>query len=58
MESVTNAGTASEAEMDGHLRRIADDGYTILEHAIDPDFIDEIAEALRKVEARAGGRSG
>ena len=40
--------------MDDHLRRIADDGYTILPHAIDPDFIDEITEALRRLEGELG----
>jgi hypothetical protein len=52
--AVTIASATSEAEMDGHLRRIADDGYTILEHAIDLDFIDEIAEALRRLEDELG----
>jgi ectoine hydroxylase-related dioxygenase (phytanoyl-CoA dioxygenase family) len=40
--------------MEGHLRRIAEEGYTVLENAIAPDFIDEIADALRKVEAELG----
>ena len=54
MEVVGNTGTGPEAEMEGHLRRIAEEGYTILENAIEMDFIDEIADALRKVEAEVG----
>src|SRR5580704_8770416 len=54
MEAVGNTGTGPEAEMEGHLRRIAEEGYTILENAIEMDFIDEIADALRKVEAEVG----
>ena len=51
---MSNAGTGPEAEIEGHLRRIAEEGYTILENAIETDFIDEIADALRKVEAELG----
>ena len=46
--------TEPETPMEGHLRRIAEEGYTVLEHAIEPDFVDEIAEALHKVEAELG----
>jgi ectoine hydroxylase-related dioxygenase (phytanoyl-CoA dioxygenase family) len=54
MGPVSNAGTGPETEMEAHLRRIAEEGYTVLENAIEPDFIDEIADALRKVEAELG----
>jgi ectoine hydroxylase-related dioxygenase (phytanoyl-CoA dioxygenase family) len=56
MGGVSHASTSPEAEMEmeGHLRRIAEVGYTILENAIEPDFVDEIADALRKVEAELG----
>ena len=54
MGAVGNTGTGPEAEMEGHLRRIAEEGYTILENAIEMDFIDEIVDALRKVEAEVG----
>jgi ectoine hydroxylase-related dioxygenase (phytanoyl-CoA dioxygenase family) len=37
-----------------HLRRIEEDGYTILPDAIEPDFIDEIDEALLKLEHDLG----
>jgi ectoine hydroxylase-related dioxygenase (phytanoyl-CoA dioxygenase family) len=40
--------------MEGHLRRIAEDGYTILENAIELDFVDEINEALLKLENDLG----
>ena len=36
--------------MAGHLKRIAEDGYTILPDAIEPDLVDEIDEALLKLE--------
>jgi ectoine hydroxylase-related dioxygenase (phytanoyl-CoA dioxygenase family) len=42
------------AEMAEHLRRIAEDGYTILPDAIELDFIDEIDEALLKLEHDLG----
>jgi ectoine hydroxylase-related dioxygenase (phytanoyl-CoA dioxygenase family) len=38
------------SELQTHLHRIADDGYTILHGAIEPDLVDEIDEALRKLE--------
>jgi ectoine hydroxylase-related dioxygenase (phytanoyl-CoA dioxygenase family) len=49
-----NVGTGPETEMDGHLRRIAEEGYTILPNAIELDFVDEISEALLKLESDLG----
>jgi ectoine hydroxylase-related dioxygenase (phytanoyl-CoA dioxygenase family) len=40
--------------MEEHLKRIAEDGYTILPNAIEPDFIAEIDEALLKLERDLG----
>ena len=40
--------------MDAHLRRIAEDGYTILPNAIEPEFVDEIDEALIELEHALG----
>jgi ectoine hydroxylase-related dioxygenase (phytanoyl-CoA dioxygenase family) len=40
--------------MDQHLRRIEEDGYTILHDAIELDFIDEIDETLLKLERDLG----
>jgi ectoine hydroxylase-related dioxygenase (phytanoyl-CoA dioxygenase family) len=37
-----------------HLTRIAEDGYTILRDAIEPDLVDEIDQALRKLEHDLG----
>jgi ectoine hydroxylase-related dioxygenase (phytanoyl-CoA dioxygenase family) len=42
--------TSPIPELEGHLTRIADDGYTILPDAIEPDLVDEINEALLQVE--------
>ena len=41
-------------QLEAHLRRIAEDGYTILEDAIEPELIDEIDEALLKLEHDLG----
>jgi ectoine hydroxylase-related dioxygenase (phytanoyl-CoA dioxygenase family) len=41
-------------ELQTHLRRIAEDGYTILRDAIEPDLVDEIEEELRKLEHELG----
>jgi ectoine hydroxylase-related dioxygenase (phytanoyl-CoA dioxygenase family) len=40
--------------MDEHLKRIAEDGYTILPDAIEPDLVDEINESLLKLERDLG----
>jgi ectoine hydroxylase-related dioxygenase (phytanoyl-CoA dioxygenase family) len=40
--------------MDDHLRRIAEEGYTILPNAIEPDYVEEIGEALLKLERDLG----
>jgi ectoine hydroxylase-related dioxygenase (phytanoyl-CoA dioxygenase family) len=42
------------AEMQGHLQRIAEDGFTILPNAIEPALVDEIDEALLKLERDLG----
>ena len=45
--------------MDAHLRRIAEEGYTILPNAIEPDFVHEIDQALLNLERELGiGPSG
>ena len=54
MTPVTAATTSPIPEMSEHLRRIAEEGYTILPNAIEPDFIDEIDEALLKLENDLG----
>jgi ectoine hydroxylase-related dioxygenase (phytanoyl-CoA dioxygenase family) len=51
---VKDATTSPIPEMDNHLRRIAEDGYTILPDAIALDFVDEIDETLLKLERELG----
>jgi ectoine hydroxylase-related dioxygenase (phytanoyl-CoA dioxygenase family) len=46
--------TSPLPDLPDHLRRIAEDGYTILPDAIEPDFVDEIDEALLKLEHDLG----
>ncbi|HEX4127159.1 MAG TPA: phytanoyl-CoA dioxygenase family protein, partial [Acidimicrobiales bacterium] len=41
-------------DLEGHLTRIAEDGYTILPDAIEPDLVEEIDEALLKLEHDLG----
>src|ERR1700689_1530873 len=36
--------------LEDHLTRIAEEGYTILPEAIEPELVDEIDEALLKLE--------
>jgi len=38
------------AETRAHLERIARDGYTILERALEPDLVDALADALLRLE--------
>jgi ectoine hydroxylase-related dioxygenase (phytanoyl-CoA dioxygenase family) len=51
---MTNASTSPSAESAAHLQRIADDGFTILPNAIEPEFIDQIDEALLQLEQTMG----
>ncbi len=39
-----------------HAARIERDGYTVVEHAIDADLVDELAAELDRLEAEAGTR--
>jgi ectoine hydroxylase-related dioxygenase (phytanoyl-CoA dioxygenase family) len=41
-------------DLEEHLRRIAEDGYTILPNVIEPDFVNEIDEALLTLEHDLG----
>jgi ectoine hydroxylase-related dioxygenase (phytanoyl-CoA dioxygenase family) len=54
MKAVTDSTTSSSTQMDAHLRRLAEDGYTILLNAIEPDFVDEIDQELSKLERDLG----
>jgi ectoine hydroxylase-related dioxygenase (phytanoyl-CoA dioxygenase family) len=51
METVTTArDTGGSAEMEVHLRRIAEDGYTLLPDVIESDLVGEIDEKLLQLE--------
>jgi ectoine hydroxylase-related dioxygenase (phytanoyl-CoA dioxygenase family) len=39
---------------DAHAERIARDGYTILEHAIEPELVDALADDLLRLERELG----
>jgi ectoine hydroxylase-related dioxygenase (phytanoyl-CoA dioxygenase family) len=41
-------------DTDEHLRRIAEDGFTVLEDAIEPDLLDEIEAELKRLEDELG----
>lgn len=43
-------GALAEADVAGHLDRIADQGYTVLEAVLEPDLVDELAETLDRLE--------
>jgi ectoine hydroxylase-related dioxygenase (phytanoyl-CoA dioxygenase family) len=49
-----NGGVNPLPDLEAHLTRIAEDGYTILPDAIEPDLVDEIDEALLKLEHDLG----
>ena len=40
--------------LEEHITRIAEEGYTILPEAIEPELVDEIGEALLKLEHDLG----
>ena len=49
---MTSTGTArSPSEIDAHVAAIAEVGYTVVEHAIEPDLVDELASTLGRLEA-------
>src|SRR5580658_4236391 len=54
MEFVTMETISPIPDMSEHLRRIAEEGYTILPDAIEPALVDEIDEALLKLEHDLG----
>jgi ectoine hydroxylase-related dioxygenase (phytanoyl-CoA dioxygenase family) len=49
-------GTATSPlpDLEEHLRNVAEDGYTVLPDAIEPELVDEIDEALLKLERDLG----
>ena len=42
-----------DPDLEGHINRIVEEGYTILPNAIEPDLVDEIDESLLKLETWA-----
>ncbi len=46
--------TSPLPDLEEHLRRIAEDGYTVLPRAIEPDLVTEIDETLVRVEDELG----
>ena len=53
MKIVSKSTTSPGSEID-HLRRIAEDGYTILPNAIEPDLVAEIDDTLARLERVLG----
>lgn len=45
---------SADASLASHLSRIATDGWTVLEDAIEPEFVDEIDEDLLRLERHLG----
>lgn len=43
-----------EKQKEAHLARLAEEGYTIVENAIEPDFIDALNETLLSLEKELG----
>src|SRR5580692_7818568 len=52
--SDSSTGTSPLPDLEQHLRRVAEEGYTILPDAIEPELVDEIDEALLKLEHDLG----
>ena len=46
--------TLTEAEVAEHLGHIADQGYTVVEDAIEPDLVDALVEALARLDRDLG----
>ena len=46
--------TSPLPDLEEHLRRIAEDGYTVLPGAIEPELVEEIDDALLKLEHDLG----
>jgi ectoine hydroxylase-related dioxygenase (phytanoyl-CoA dioxygenase family) len=51
MVTAGDATVSPVTTIDEHVARIARDGYTILEHAIEPDVVDALAADLERLEA-------
>jgi ectoine hydroxylase-related dioxygenase (phytanoyl-CoA dioxygenase family) len=54
--TTTSTSTSPLPDLSAHLRRIAEDGYTVLPDAIEPALVDDIGEALDTLEHDLGIR--
>ncbi len=45
-------------DVDLHLQHIRDQGYSIIEGAIEPDLVDELNDALLRIETDRGMKPG
>jgi ectoine hydroxylase-related dioxygenase (phytanoyl-CoA dioxygenase family) len=50
MATAGDATVSPVTTIDEHVARVAADGYTILEHAIEPDVVDALAADLERLE--------
>ena len=51
---MTDTVPPTTVDVDAHRRRIAEEGYTILEGAIEPDFVAELNDDLVRLEQELG----
>lgn len=51
---MTKSETLCAADLEKHLSAIADQGYTVVEDALDPDLMNAISETLERTERDAG----
>ena len=47
-------GRMTDAELEAHVARVAEDGYTIVEDAIEPALLDALADDLARLERELG----
>jgi ectoine hydroxylase-related dioxygenase (phytanoyl-CoA dioxygenase family) len=52
--TLPDVSTLSASERDVHIERIATQGYSIIEDAIEPDLVDELTGELRRLEVDLG----
>lgn len=55
-EATTSTGTTTGPALRAHLDRIAEQGYTILENAIEPELVAALDDDLRRLEHELGTR--
>src|SRR5260370_377980 len=52
-----DSAAADRALEDRHVRRIAEDGFTILENAIEPALLDRLAAELERLEVELDAKA-